>query len=89
MIQSGMQKKEIQYPSEIIFKSIFRNKPYTIDSIRTILSENSIEQGNVSAKESSGGKFISYTISGIFYSEENLNSICNQISMLEGFMAIF
>ncbi|HOK03358.1 MAG TPA: DUF493 family protein [Spirochaetota bacterium] len=89
MIQSGTQKKEIQYPSEIIFKSIFRNSPYTMDSIKNILAEHSVEEGKVLAKESSGGKFISYTISGVFYSEENLNSLCTQISMLEGFMALF
>ncbi len=89
MIESNTRKKEIIYPTEVIFKSIFRNRPYTIDSIRSILAEHSIPGGKVVAKESSGGKFISYTVTGIFHSEENLNAICTQITMIEGFMSLF
>ncbi len=89
MIESSTPKKEIIYPAEVMFKSVFRNRPYTMDSIRNILAEHSIPEGKVVAKESSGGKFISYTITGIFPSEENLNTICTQITMIEGFMSLF
>ncbi|HOP62168.1 MAG TPA: DUF493 family protein [Spirochaetota bacterium] len=89
MIEGNTTKKEINFPAEVIFKSIFRNRPYTMESIKTILAEHSIDQGNVIAKESSGGKFISYTVTGIFPSEENLNTVCTQITMIEGFMSLF
>jgi len=89
MIESNTTKKEIIYPAEVMFKSVFRNRPYIMDSIRNILAEHSIPEGRVSAKESSGGKFISYTVTGIFPSEEHLNSICTRITMIEGFMSLF
>lgn len=87
MIENGT-KKEIIYPAEIVFKSIFRNRPYTMDSIRNILSESSVA-GNVAHKESSGGKFISYTVTAVFPSEDMLNSICSKITTLEGYMSMF
>lgn len=89
MIEGNTTKKEIIYPAEVIFKSVFRNRPYTMDSIRNILAEHSITEGKVTAKESSGGKFISYTVTGIFQSEENLNTVCTKITMIEGFMSLF
>jgi len=89
MIESTTTKKKIIYPTEVMFKSVFRNRPYTMDSIRNILAEHSIPEGKVSAKESSGGKFISYTVTGIFHSEDHLNSICTKITMIEGFMSLF
>jgi putative lipoic acid-binding regulatory protein len=88
MIESGITKKEIIYPSEIIFKSVFRNLPYTLDTIKTIVSEHS-SQGTVTSRESSGGKFISYTITATFHSEEILNAACSKIVMIEGFMSMF
>ena len=60
-----------------------------MESIKSILAEHAIPEGKVTAKESSGGKFISYTVTGIFPSEENLNTICTQITMIEGFMSLF
>jgi len=87
MIQNAA-KKEINYPAEIIFKSIFRNGPYTMESIKSILSESNIK-GNVTHRESSGGKFISYTITAVFPSEDILNSICSEITTLEGYMSMF
>lgn len=87
MIENGT-KKEIIYPAEIIFKSIFRNRPYTQESIRNILSECSVA-GIVVHKESSGGKFISYTVTAVFPSEETLNSVCSKITTLEGYMSMF
>ena len=87
MIENGT-KKEINYPAEIIFKSIFRNRPYTLESIRSILAEGLIA-GEVAHRESSGGKFISYTVTAVFPSEEMLNSVCSKITTLEGYMSMF
>lgn len=87
MIENGT-KKEIIYPAEIIFKSIFRNRPYTQESIRNILAE-CLVSGDVVHKESSGGKFISYTVTAVFPSEETLNSVCSKITTLEGYMSMF
>lgn len=89
MIESNTTKKEVIYPAEVMFKSVFRNRAYTMESIKSILAEHAIPEGKVTAKESSGGKFISYTVTGIFPSEENLNTICTQITMIEGFMSLF
>jgi len=88
MIQSSTPKKEIQYPSEIVFKAVFRNMPYTMDVIKNIIHEHA-DSVNVTSRESSGGKFISYTVTAIFQSEERLNSSCTQITMTEGFMMLF
>lgn len=88
MIESGTPKKEIIYPSEIVFKTVFRKRPYTLEIIKNIVHEHA-ECVTVTAKESSGGKFISYTITATFQSEDRLNSSCTQITMTEGFMMMF
>jgi putative lipoic acid-binding regulatory protein len=88
MIESGVTKKEIIYPAEIIFKAVFRNRPYTMDTIKNIISETATD-GKVTSKESSGGKFISYTITATFASEDVLNATCSRIVMIEGFMSMF
>ena len=88
MIESGVTKKDIIYPAEIIFKAVFRNRPYTMDTIKNIISENTTD-GRVTSKESSGGKFISYTITATFASEEILNATCSSIVTIEGFMSMF
>lgn len=88
MIESGTEKKEIIYPSEVVFKAIFRNLPYTADTIKNIVHEHSMN-GKVTSKESSGGKFISYTVTATFHSEDLLNASCTKITMIEGFMSMF
>lgn len=88
MIESGTQKKEIIYPAEIIYKAVFRNMPYTMETIRNIVHEHA-KDGTVTSKESSGGKFISYTITAVFNSEDDLNASCTKVVMLEGFMSMF
>ena len=88
MIESGVTKKEIIYPAEIVFKAVFRNRPYTMETIKSIVSENTTG-GSVTSRESSGGKFISYTITATFASEEVLNATCSSIVMIEGFMSMF
>ena len=88
MIESGVTKKEIIYPAEIVFKAVFRNRPYILDTIKNIVSENTTD-GKVTSRESSGGKFISYTITATFTSEDILNATCSSIVMIEGFMSMF
>ena len=88
MIENSNNKKIIDYPAEIIFKAVFRNKPYTMESIKTILYENE-RRGSVTCKESFGGKFISYTITAVMDSEDQLYKICTEVTMLEGFMSMF
>lgn len=88
MIESGVTKKEILYPAEIVYKAVFRNMPYTMDTIKNIIHEHA-DSVSVTAKESSEGKFISYTITAVFESEERLNSSCTHITTLEGFMMLF
>jgi len=88
MIESGTQKKEILYPAEIVFKAVFRNKPYTMETIKNIVHEHAVDC-NVTAKESSGGKFISFTVVATFHSEDKLNMSCTHITMIEGFMSLF
>ena len=88
MIENGTQKKEILYPAEIIYKAVFRNLPYTMDTIRNVVHEHAVN-GLVTSKESSGGKFISYTITAVFQNEEELNASCTKVAMIEGFMSMF
>lgn len=88
MIESGTQKKEIIYPAEIVYKAVFRNMPYTIDIIKNVIHEHAMN-GIVTSKESSGGKFISYTVTAVFESEEKLNASCTKVAMIEGFMSMF
>ncbi len=83
-----MNERKIDWPSEITFKSIFRNKSYIMESIKSILMENNIK-GDVYHKESKNGKFISYTITGTFLSDSELQLICHKISTIEGFMTMF
>ncbi len=81
-------EKDIKWPSEIQFKSVFRNKPYIMESIQSVLSENEIN-ATIDGKESSNGKFVSYTITATFASDENLKNICSKISSIEGYMTMF
>jgi putative lipoic acid-binding regulatory protein len=81
-------EKKIDFPAAITFKAIFKNKPYIVDSIKTVLSENGIT-GDILLKESKEGKFISYTINAYFPSNNILESICSKISSLDGFMTMF
>ncbi len=80
--------KEMNYPTEITFKAIFRNRSCTMDSIRGILAEEELSAA-VTSTPSSGGKFISYTTTAVFASEESLQRVCGRISSLEGYMTMF
>lgn len=83
------QRKEINFPAELTFKAIFRNKAHTGDSIMSILGEQGAENFTIDKKASSNGNFISYTVTARFPSDETLNRICSMVSGLEGFMTLF
>jgi putative lipoic acid-binding regulatory protein len=87
-MQDATNKKVIIYPAEITFKVIFKDYPSTLDSIKGILSKEEIE-GFISITPSKNSKFISYTITAVFPSEECLNNICNEISAIAGYMTMF
>ncbi len=81
-------KKEIDYPAEIIFKSIFRNREDHSSNLEEILNEYQVE-GSISRKPSRNGRFMSYTIQGTFPSDDILNTVCTRISSLSGYMMMF
>ncbi len=83
------QRKEIDFPAELTFKAIFRNRAHTADSIRSILAEQGADDFTLYKKASSNGNFISYTITARFPSDDTLNRICSMVSGLEGFMTLF
>jgi putative lipoic acid-binding regulatory protein len=78
-------KKEIDYPAEITFKSIFLHDPELIEIIRAILAEHGVD-GEISHKPSRNNKYISYTIIAEFESESRLNEVCCRISAVQGFI---
>lgn len=82
------QERHIEYPAKLTFKAVFRNVPHTADSIRSILTASELE-GSVTMKESSGSKFISYTVTAVFPSATMLNDICGRVAGLEGYMTLF
>ena len=83
-----MSQKEIIYPSEITFKAIFKNNKIDVSDLEKLLFENHLN-GQISYKESRTGKFISYTVTAVFPSDESLNYICSHIASFEGFMSMF
>ena len=81
-------EKKIDYPAELTFKVIFRNRAYTEVSIQNILSESGL-RGSINHRESKNSTFISYTVTAVFPSNETLNAICRNISSLDGYMTMF
>jgi len=83
-----MQKKDIQYPAELTFKSVFKNRTDVLVEIEESLSVAGIK-GSIMYKESSNSKFVSYTIRAVFTSDTELQETCLRISTIEGFMMMF
>ena len=80
--------KDLEFPADITFKSIFYNKPYIADTIVSIIADH--DSGfALNSVESKNGKFISFTITARCTSEENLQSLCHKISSIEGFHMMF
>lgn len=82
---SCSMKKEIKYPAEITFKSVFSHDPGLHEIISAILVEHGVE-GRVSHKPSRNSKFISFTITAEFSSESHLNDVCTRITSIQGFI---
>ncbi len=87
-IENQSNEKKITYPAECTFKAVFRNREDTGNLITCILEGNNIK-GRITQKESSNGKFISYTVIAEFPNEEILQDICRSISKLQGYMTLF
>ncbi len=81
----NQMKKEIQYPAEITFKSIFALDPDLHEIITTVLIEHGVD-GQVTHKPSKNSKFISFTITAEFESESHLNEVCSRITAIQGFI---
>ena len=78
-------KKEIQYPAEITFKSVFALNPDLHEIIAALLVEHGVD-GQVTHKPSRNSKFISFTITAVFSSETHLNEVCARIASIQGFI---
>ena len=78
-------KKQIDYPAEITFKSVFSRTEDTDAAIDDILAGGGIA-GSVTRAESKNGKYMSYTITAEFESEDHLQATCKSISTLTGFI---
>jgi putative lipoic acid-binding regulatory protein len=78
-------KKEIEYPAEITFKSVFNHDPGLFSLIADILATHGVN-GQITHKHSKNSTFISFTITADFQSEEHLNQVCCSISAVRGFI---
>lgn len=76
------------YPTEVTFKAVFRNLPYTIDTLRGLCREAGIDAA-ITDRGSSKGNFISYTVTAVFPSDEALRALCTRIGQVEGFFTMF
>jgi putative lipoic acid-binding regulatory protein len=79
---------EIIYPRVMAFKAVFRAGDNILPEIQRALRDNSME-GIITARESSGGKFISFTIEAEVPSAEILESLCGAVAEIKGFMSLF
>jgi hypothetical protein len=76
------------FPTEVTFKAVFRNRPYTMETLRSICREAGIN-AEISDRGSSKGNFISYTVTAEFPSDDALRSLCSRIGQVEGFFTMF
>ncbi len=76
------------FPTEVVFKAVFRNSPYTLETLKSLCGEAGID-AVVTERESGKGNFISYTITAVFPDESTLKNLCNNIGGLEGFYTMF
>jgi putative lipoic acid-binding regulatory protein len=77
--------KEISYPAEITFKSIFINRPDLALLIDELLAERGLS-ARVTRRTSRNKRFISYTITAEIGSESHLDDLCRRIAALDGFI---
>ncbi|HNU91972.1 MAG TPA: DUF493 family protein [Spirochaetota bacterium] len=77
-----------EFPTEITFKAVYRFSPHIMGTIRNALHEQGLKAA-VSSRPSSGGKFVSFTVTAVFDSEERLKAACGVVAAIEGFMTMF
>jgi putative lipoic acid-binding regulatory protein len=83
-----MEKRAIDYPAELTFKSVFRDQGHVLAEIEAVLSRAGID-GSILCRRSGRGTFVSYTVRAVFSSDEELQSACAEISAISGFMMMF
>jgi hypothetical protein len=81
-------ERQIDYPTELTFKSVFINSGPIIEKIRMIMELN-CPGAQVRGMESRNARFVSCTVTAVFDSDEHLRMICGEISGLDGFMTMF
>jgi putative lipoic acid-binding regulatory protein len=81
-------KRDIDYPAEITFKTVFSHQPDLYEAIENVLFDMGVA-GNISSRDSRQGKFISYTVTAVFESESHLDEACGRISAITGFIMMF
>lgn len=80
---------ELKFPADIVFKAIIKNSDGSSDeAIKSILTAKGLTPF-VTQKASKNGGFVAYTIAARFPSNETLQSVCREISSVEGFMSLF
>jgi putative lipoic acid-binding regulatory protein len=86
---SNETHKELpQFPTEITFKAIFQNTPLLEEIFKNLFAENNLFP-SISSKQSSHSKYISYTFTSVFQSEEQLYKVCRKIASVQGFTTMF
>ncbi len=81
-------KKEITYPAEITFKSVFYLRQDLHDAITALLAEHGLD-AQIDHRPSRNSTFISYTITAEFDSESHLERVCACIATVDGFVMLF
>ncbi len=76
------------FPAEITFKAVFRERDRLREEIESILAEKGID-ARLGEKRSAKNNFISFTVTATFPSEEMLQLVCSRIGALEGFRMMF
>ncbi|MBP7603462.1 MAG: DUF493 domain-containing protein [Spirochaetes bacterium] len=76
------------FPTEVTFKAVYRFSPHLMETLKNALHEQGLNAA-VSGRPSSGGKFVSYTVTARFESEERLDAVCGVVAAIEGFMTMF
>ena len=77
-----------EFPADITFKVICRNAPHLESVFRELLAGHGLD-AVITSRASSGGVFISYTVTARYSSEEELNLVCSKIRSVKGVMSMF
>ena len=88
MIDTTLEEKKLDYPCELTFKTILKNSNENISNLNSIMINNKID-ATITQKISSKGKFISYTITAIFPSDEILTKVSSEVASIKTFMNMF